>query len=359
MQSFQCACGQVLFFDNTQCVACQRQVGYDPASRSLREVGDGTPFLRCANSLQYGVCNWLIPATRRDGTPTPPGSLCRSCRYNRTIPDTTDARLLPLWARLEAAKRRLLVTLWSLGMHIPTQASDPEGGLAFDLVSSRIDPQATMGHLHGVITVDLEEADDVFRHINRTNLGEDIRTLLGHFRHESGHYVWARWQNPLRFDDPQRAAFRQRFGSELEKDYPASLQRHYTKGPPPDWRLHFISAYATSHPWEDWAESWNYYLEMADGLETANALGLQTQASPIDLTRFPAEAAQLPPMLSPEPEADAHFLTMLHRWAALSTVLNEISQSLGQPPLTPQVLSVPIAQKLRLIHWLVGRTGLL
>jgi Putative zinc-binding metallo-peptidase len=79
------------------------------------------------------------------------------------------------------------------------------------------------GQDSGVITISLTEADDATREQNRVCMGEPYRTLLGHFRHEIGHYYW----NKLVRDGSRRAVF-----SDDRLDYGAALQRHYAEGPP-------------------------------------------------------------------------------------------------------------------------------
>jgi hypothetical protein len=213
-----------------------------------------------------------------------------------------------------------------------------------------------MGHLNGVITVNLEEADDTYRQINREQLNESTRTLLGHFRHETGHHVWQRFLSWRPWGDPQRVAFRERFGEEW-RDYASSLAAHYKHGPPPSWQEGFITGYAASHPWEDWSETWAHYLQMVEGMETFNGLGLETGRIALPPVAFPKEAGALPSVLPQEAAADAVFLTWLQGWVALSTMLNEISASLGQPALYPHVVSAKVAQKLRLVDHLVTEWG--
>ena len=177
MQRFTCACGNVLFFGNSVCLNCGGTVGYDPVSRVMVRLRAGGQFKVCANGPAYGVCNWLLPADDS-------AALCVACRMNRVIPDLGTERNRMLWGRMEMAKRRLIYTLQRLGITLPPVDVNHSAGLAFDIVSTRSDPAVTTGHLDGVITVNLEEADDTYRQINRQQLGENSRTLLGHFRHE-------------------------------------------------------------------------------------------------------------------------------------------------------------------------------
>ena len=349
MQRFICDCGNVLFFDNSKCLRCGREVGYDLEGEVMVVIQPGGWMRRCANGIKHGVCNWVVSALKGE-------DLCAACKLNRTIPDLGNPRNVMLWGRMEAAKRRLVYTLLRLGFTLPSLKENAQAGLAFDIVSSFVNPEATMGHLNGVITVNLEEADDTYRQINRQQLNESSRTLLGHFRHETGHYAWQRWVGPLMWNDPLRDALRHRFGDE-RTDYSTALAAHYKNGARPGWEQSFISAYATSHPWEDWAETWAHYLQVLEGLETCEGLGLEVARIALKVAPFAAEAGALPPMLPHSPAADAEFLAWLQRWVCLATVLNEIASSLGQPALYPYVLSVGVAQKLRLVHHLVKLWG--
>lgn len=342
MQRFSCECGNVLFFGSSRCLKCGEAVGYDPAADRMNRIRPDGAVRLCANGARHGVCNWLLPAGARE-------TLCPACRMNRTIPDLAWPRNKMLWGRMEMAKRRLLHTLLRLGMTLPSKAEDAKHGLAFDIVSTLSNPTVTTGHLNGVITVNLEEADDTYRQINRQQLGENSRTLLGHFRHESAHYLWQRHLSALEWDDPLRLAFRERFGDEW-LDYAAALGAHYQRGAPAGWEQDYITAYAASHPWEDWAETWAHYLQIVDGLETCESLGIQVKHLALPLVMLPVEAGFLPVMLASTVAEDGEFLAWLQRWMCMSTVLNEISHSIGEAPLYPFVISVRVAQKLRLAH---------
>ena len=343
MQRFDCECGNPLFFGSSKCLRCGREVGYDAEAKAMTVVAPGCGMKRCGNAIRYGVCNWIVPAGSDE-------ALCAACRLNRTIPDLRDPRNVMLWGRMELAKRRLISTLLHLGITLPSKSESPQSGLAFDIVSSVSNPALIMGHLNGVITVNLEEADDTYRQIHRQQLGETSRTLLGHFRHESGHYVWHRWLGNLPWDHPQRVAFCERFGSDCV-DYPGALSTHYARGARFGWEQSFISAYAASHPWEDWAETWAHYLEILEGVATCESLGIEVSRLALPVMPFPVEAGALPPMLRQSPDADSDFLAWLLKWVRLSTTLNDISASLGEPALYPYVLSTRVAQKLRLIHY--------
>ena len=334
MQRFTCDCGNVLFFGSSKCLKCGGAVGYDPGGGEMVTVRPGGKWKVCDNGVKHGVCNWLLPLDATE-------KLCLACRMNRTIPDLRTGRNLLLWGRMEIAKRRLIYTLRRMGIPLP--------GLAFDIVSTLSNPTVTTGHLNGVITVNLEEADDTYRQINRQQLGENSRTLLGHFRHESAHYFWQRNLSDLAWDHPLRLAFRERFGDEW-LDYSVALNAHYERGAPAGWEQNFITAYAASHPWEDWAETWAHYLQIVDGLETCESLGIHVKHLALPLVMLPGEAGALPIMLPQNGLVDGDFLAWLQRWMCLSTVLNEISHSLGEQALYPFVITVRVAQKLRLAH---------
>lgn len=341
MRRFTCDCGNVLFFGSSKCLKCGNPVGYDPVAGEMVRLGG--EMKRCANGMRHGVCNWALPANAKE-------MLCMACTMNRTIPNLSTGRNLMLWGRMEIAKRRLIVTLLRLGITLPPKAENPRAGLAFDIVSTLSNPTVTTGHLNGVITVNLEEADDTYRQINRQQLGENSRTLLGHFRHESAHYLWQRCLSELLWDHPHRLAFRERFGNEW-LDYSAALKTHYERGAQAGWEQNYITAYAASHPWEDWAETWAHYLQIVDGLETCESLGIHVQNMALPLVMLPGEAGALPTILPQNGMADGEFLAWSQRWMCLSTVLNEISYSLGEQALYPFVISVPVAQKLRLADY--------
>jgi hypothetical protein len=342
MQRFTCSCGNILFFGSFHCLKCDKQVGYDVGSDAFLAFTEEDPWKRCENGQRHGVCNWLIPKESTE-------KLCLSCRMNRMIPALGPDRNRVLWGRMEMAKRRLLRGLLALGLTIPGKAENRKDGLAFDIVSTQANPEITTGHLNGVITINLEEADDSYRQFNRQALGESSRTLLGHFRHESAHYFWQRYLSTMSWDDPLRLSFREVFGDEW-RNYSQALKTYYEKGPAPGWEKDYITAYATSHPWEDWAETWAHYLQIIDGLETCEALGLQVKHIALPLIMLPGEAGTLPSILSVDATVDGAFLAMLQRWMCLATLLNEIANSMGEQALYPFIITIPVARKLRLAH---------
>ena len=364
-RSFRCQCGRPIFFRNSQCLACGTPLGYETQQAKLialeaappseagterwREFGQAedasAPFYPgCANSNSPAGCNWLIPDD--DGEPE---GLCVACRLNRTIPDLSIAENQVLWRHIENAKRRLVSSLLALGLPVRSRTSeDPEQGLAFDFLRQLPGgPPVMTGHAQGIITINVEEADDARREKIRTEMHEPYRTLLGHFRHEVGHYYWDRLIPGTPWHEPCREVF----GDERE-DYAAALKRHYDNGPAPDWALHHVSAYASTHPWEDWAETWAHYLHMVDTLDTALSFGLEADDVEIEYEPFTKEM-----LYRPDDTGAADFLSFVNAWSELTGVLNELSRSMGQPDFYPFVLPHEAVRKLQFIHLVVTQAG--
>jgi hypothetical protein len=348
MKIFTCdGCEQVVYFESVRCTRCGRTLAFLPdraivgalepeggddaaaATGAWRAVAAGAGRYRlCRNSIDHAICNWAVPAGDGD-------EYCRSCRLNRTVPgpDAKDA-----WHRIEIAKRRLLYTLLSLGLPVETKAENPEGGLAFDfLAAEAAGAPVFTGHNDGLITINIAEADDPFREKMREQLGETYRTVLGHFRHESGHYYWQR----LLGDGPRVDAFRALFGDERQ-DYGEAREHHYAAGPAGGWWERHVSAYASMHPWEDWAETWAHYLHMYDGIETARAYGLSLRPVPAGAEPAPALRAG---------RLDLHaFDDLMKAWIPLTIALNNMNRSFGMPDCYPFVLTDAVVAKLRFVH---------
>ncbi len=362
---FTCRCGKPIFFRNTQCLSCGAQLGYDPRRLDLlslepaeepdtwREQGsDGTArYIRCANFHTAAACNWLVqpalaPVQATDGTPLAPPVYCTACALNHLVPDLSDPRAAMLWGRLELAKRRLVSGLLALGLPVHSRCwDDPVAGVMFDFIAEDANGNRVLtGHANGLVTINLAEADDVQRERMRTAMHEPYRTLLGHLRHEIGHYYWDR----LVAGSHWLEGFRGLFGDERE-DYAAALQRHYDNGPAPDWPQHYVSAYASTHPWEDWAETWAHYLHIVDTFETALDFGVQIQD--VDMEYVDFTAADL---YDPQAGDAQAFLDFLNSFTRLSGVLNELSRAMGLKDFYPFVLPRAIAAKLQFVHQVVG-----
>ncbi len=327
MRAFQCGCGQRVFFDSTVCVRCGTDFGFDPERLDMVPLQPG--YQRCRNGLDYEACNWLL---RADALP----GYCWSCGLSEVIPNLAVADNLALWNRLESAKRRLIYDLLSHGLPIGPGRRMP--GLRFRCLEDRrrnpdvVDEVVTTGHQAGVITLNVAEADDVERTAAREQMQERYRTLLGHFRHESGHY----YLNELVADEASRARWRALFG-DASVDYAGSLESYYRNGAPDDWAGSFVSAYATAHAHEDWAETFAHYLHIRDTLETARA----ERVGIVEEHWLPGD--DLPGWIL--------------EWMRLSITLNELNRSLGMDDPYPFVMSAPVVKKLEFVHELVSRPG--
>lgn len=343
MKPYLCTCGNTLYFDNSRCLECGKEVGYDWADDQMVEVGPDELYVRCSNGETYNMCNWVMPSAHK-------GKLCPACLLSRTIPDLSILENRVLWAEMEQAKRHAVYSLLRLELPVIDRRADPKGGLFFDFLRPLPNAPVTTGHDQGIITMNLEEADDALRERNRTALHEPYRTLLGHFRHELGHYYWYLWYQVQTPAPEWINAFREVFGDE-RVSYSDAMQNYYNQGAPLGWENNFISAYATMHPWEDWAETWANYMHICDGLETAWQFGLEQGVKRRPISLITPDAARLP---APFEDRDpAPFLSMLHRWIRLSPAMNALSKSLGHKNLYPFVLSTPVVKKLHMIDALI------
>ncbi|SCW44615.1 MULTISPECIES: putative zinc-binding metallopeptidase [unclassified Pseudomonas] len=350
-----CRCGQSLFFRNSQCLACLAALGYQPEQSRLSSLQpaeqpgtwtlDADPqaglFRRCANLDTPAACNWLLPDNGRD-------TLCIACSLNRTIPDLSIPENPERWRKVETAKRRLVAQLITFGLPVIPKTVDENIGLAFDFIGIDPDGKSPMtGHASGLITLDIKEADDAHREYVRQQMREPYRTLLGHFRHEVGHYYWDR----LIANSHWLEAFRELFGDE-RASYAEALERHYQQGAPQDWQTHYVSAYATMHPWEDWAETWAHYLHMMDAVDTALGFGMSAREMDFDYQPFLPET-----LYDAEHAGGAAFLSFVNAWIELAGMLNELSRSMGQPDFYPFVVPAAVITKLHFIHLVIQEEG--
>ncbi|WP_295541736.1 putative zinc-binding metallopeptidase [uncultured Thiohalocapsa sp.] len=384
MRTFACqVCAQPVYFENSRCTYCGATLGFLPERQRLSALEQGqdglwrvpqpqpaaaeraaapllfarwfgkrpapaaapvalTPtapraYRKCVNYAQHEVCNWMVPADSEQ-------AFCLACQPNQIIPNLARPGNLDKWYRLERSKRRLSYGLLRLGLPVHTKAQDPAGGLGFAFLS----PQETnpgepvlTGHANGLITINIDEAHAPTREQVRLDMDEQYRTLLGHFRHEIGHYYWDR----LIRDGGRLEAFRAHFGDE-QRDYGGALDAHHANGPPADWQARFVSAYAASHPWEDWSETFAHYLHIVDTLETSEHFGVRIEQ------RLPDGTVQ-----RSDPDFDPYtiddFQPIIDAWMPLTFALNSLSRSMGQPDLYPFVLSAPVIEKLAYVHRVV------
>jgi hypothetical protein len=351
MKLFQCqGCGQVLYFENTSCERCSRRVGYlhdifnlsalEPEGDLWRPLAAPKRLVRFCENAGEDACNWLIDADAA-------GTLCAACRHNHTIPDLSVEENMQRWRRLESAKRRLFYSLLRLDLPLITRTDDPERGLAFDFLAgsaSPSGPKVMTGHDNGLITIALDEADDAERERRRTQMQEPYRSLLGHFRHEVGHYFW----DVLVRDGGRLEESRALFGDDRQ-DYGAALAVHYQHGPPVDWQQNYVSAYATTHPWEDWAETWAHYLHIVDTLEMASAFGIRIEPR---ITRDETLFARI----DLDPYQTAGMPAIIEAWLPLTFAMNSLNRAMGNPDLYPFVLTPAVIRKLDYVHKVVHNT---
>lgn len=350
MKIFSCQnCNTTTFFENRSCTTCGFQLGFDanslemlaltPAGANLEAVHNKQQFRLCANAPMYDSCNWLIPADSAD-------TLCMSCDLTRTLPLMSDPANVERVRRLEDAKRRMMFSLIALQLPIEGLKARPDGGLCFDFKLDSEEPfvkgkQAVVltGHNHGAITINALEADPDEIERRKANMGEHYRSLLGHFRHEVGHYYWdvLIWGNAKRLEQ-----CRELFGDE-RLDYGKALKKHY-RNPVQDWQQRFISSYASSHPWEDWAESWAHYMHIIDTLATAGQFNLRV------LSQITGKQVNVS-------AKSANFAEIHARWVTLSTALNSLNRAMGINDPYPFAMPPSAIAKLEFIHSVIGEAG--
>jgi hypothetical protein len=367
MQIFSCdQCGHPVFFENVLCLHCGSTLAFVPERMAMAAIELATadsmdeqppqdvdalassqeplwrprvlkahedPMTRyrlCQNQSLHQACNFTVAVDDAHW-------LCISCRQTQILPDLSVDANRPRWLRIENAKRRLLYTLLRLGLADARGSQGPSYQFLADLPGA---PAVMTGHANGLITLNVAEADDDERARRRMQLFEPYRTLLGHLRHESGHYYW----DQLIRDHPQRlTAFRALFGDETV-DYMQSLQAHYAASDDnEEWRLRFVSAYAAAHPWEDWAETWAHYLHMVDLLETAASYSTRVVVPT-------ANGTQDSGVDNPFGDNDGNFDQWIAQWVPITLLLNSLNRSLGQDDAYPFALRDEALQKLRFIH---------
>lgn len=354
MRAFACpVCNGFTPFEQNRCPNCQASLGLHLPSKSMVAISDGAAevdgqrWVRCTQAGNLG-CTWLTPAEQRADDLYQRGRcIADSLIRHEPAPDDTLARekLVPTTQAL----RRLVYQLVDIGLPIePWWRSD--GGLAFDLLSSyTTGKKVIIGHANGVITIDLVETLDAYREQLRVTLGEPYRTMLGHFRHEVGHY----YQNVLveKGSGAQRylAECRGLFGDETTS-YSDGISRHYKFGAPEDWQASFISEYATMHPWEDFAECFAHYLHITDTIDTCREAGMVLQAERVRFTG-PRDIVAL------ESYADVPAERLLFDWKWLSLFFNRVNTAMGKSPLYPFELPPPVIAKLGFVHRVIRETA--
>ena len=351
MKLFTCrACGNIVYFENRVCASCGSRLAYDseqqlllamkPEGNGWRAVGRSGAIRRLCQNAERGACNWLVPSEAR-------GVLCAACRHNGTVPDLTDPGRVRAWRELEDAKHRLFYALMRWNLPLQTRQENPDHGLIFNFLAD--DPgngsKVMTGHDNGVITIALAEADHIERERRRLQMGEPYRTLLGHFRHEVGHHYW----DLLVRDGKELDACRAIFGDD-SKDYGDALQQHYAEGPPANWQDRYVSAYATTHPWEDFAETWAHYLHIVDTLEMAANFGIEVAPAADRIGGLSAK-------VDFDPYAMEDFDAIVRSWLPFVFAMNSVSRAIGLRDIYPFILSPTVIGKLAFIHGVVQQAG--
>ena len=358
MKTFHCQyCGHPLFFENVTCLQCKSAVAFLPDRLNMAAIepagaegsnewrprargskASSARYRLCHNNTTQNACNFAVPAED-------PNPLCVACRLTRTLPDLSQPGNPHRWYRLESAKRRLFYTLAKLGLVATCPPHGEADGPTFDFLADLPGQPVLTGHAQGLITINVAEADDAERVRRREEMHEPYRTLLGHFRHESGHYYWDR----LIEEGGRHDGFRAVFGDERQ-DYAQALQDHYARGGTlPGWQEQFVSAYATAHPWEDWAETWAHYLHMVDLLETASSYNMK-------LTIPGQEDLEVEEVVNPLETGHPEFDTLVEQWVPVTLLVNSLNRSLGQEDAYPFALSPGALQKLRYVHDVISET---
>ncbi len=356
MKTIKCSCsnGLTLFFESCVCTACGRAVGVTEEETCAQSFNyeaesdtywlDSKPtklYKKCINNNHLHVCNGMVPLGAEDAQGQPI-ELCFYCRFTDIIPNLYIPEHIPLWAKMETAKRRALHTIKSLQLPLLSRHECVDTGLVFNFCVDRDakdhfetpldgEEQVFTGHDNGCITINLAEADDVARARTQLKLNEQYRTLLGHFRHELGHYYFDRLILP---DVRKHQLCKEVFGDD-EADYTLAMQRHYKDGPPADWQASFISEYATMHPWEDWAETWAHYMHVTEALETFADCG--------GIFRSAIKSV-------PIGNSGDNFNIQIDAWIQLSLALNSLNRSMGMPDAYPFVVTDTVRTKLNFIH---------
>jgi hypothetical protein len=355
MRLYSCDhCHSPVHFDNRVCGTCGYRLGFVAETLSLHAVvldyagarwqvlhRTDASYRFCANAT-LDICNWLVPSQSSE-------TYCVACRYNRLIPDADSQSGLTRWRAIAHAQRHLFYSLLRWDLPLSSRAEDPVGGLAFDLKEDEPSDDGScapvmMGHNQGLIIIRAAEADDLTREKVRHSLGEPYRTLLGHFRHEIGHFYWTRLvRNAGRLED-----FRWHFGDE-RAPYNAALKTYYAHGPRPGWQNAHISAYASSHPWEDFAESFAHVLHIVDSMETAHAYGVSF--APYGQKDFTLSATF-------DPYGHHSFADIARIWAPLSEAINSLHHSMGESEFYPFSLNAATIDKLGFVHSLITDASL-
>lgn len=344
MKIFECDhCANPIFFENNRCEKCGYLTGYSPIDQDILSFDpaffpmvsqiDGKLFRYCANK-EFDVCNWLVPVEKEE-------KFCRACELNQTIPNLSDHKNFQKWQKLEIAKHRLIYQLDRLNLPYFSKLKNRDQGVCFDFLSRSPSHNRMTGHANGVITILLEEADSVHLEKMKSELSEPYRTLIGHFRHEVGHYFW----DLLIAKEPENLQnFRCIFGDE-RIDYGQALVTYYQSKSGVNWKDNYITQYASSHPWEDWAETWAHYLHIMDMAETAYSFGITIKPK--------LNEVSLQGEIHFDPYVTTDFNQIFNAWFPISFAINSLNRSMGIADAYPFVINGAVIKKMKFIHRLL------
>ena len=345
MKVYTCGnCQSLIYFENHICLKCRFPLGFEAETLSMvtlvaennnqyAHIGNRNQKFQYCKNVEYSTCNWLIPVDQHS-------VFCQACNLNRIIPDLKQDENLKRWKNIEAAKHRLVYSLLRLHLPVTRKIGTEEEGIAFDfLAETKVTEKVLTGHDLGTITLNIDEADEAERVRHKADLGEKYRTLLGHFRHEIGHYYW----ELLIKDSENLERYRAIFGDE-RGDYSIALEKYYKNGAPANWSENFISPYATSHSWEDWAETWAHYLHLMDTLETAFSFGIHIH--PETEKNVLGTLANI----KQDPYEILDFKQIFKSWLPLTFAVNSLNRSMGYSDFYPFIIPEPVVEKLLFIH---------
>ncbi|WP_368030472.1 putative zinc-binding metallopeptidase [Arcobacter sp. s6] len=375
MKTFKCSCKdhQILFFESKTCLACERVVGVDDNFDKVEayDLDEKTgfyfkandekkiPYQKCDNHADYQACNGMVNMDTFVAVPKSDEVLCFACRFNEIIPNLSIVEHIPLWRKMETAKRRAIYTLKALDLPLENPRQNPKSALSFDFIAdsnvddhflTKLEDQEPVytGHDNGHITINIAEANDVARSSAKLAMGEKYRTLLGHFRHELAHYYFEK----LILISPEKHKLCKKYFGDDDLDYSEALKKHYESGAPKNWNDDFISEYATMHPYEDWAETWAHYMHIIDTLETAKNFNITGSLN--GNTSDNGDVGELNlPQNSCLFSSQTSINTILDTWMDFAIILNSLNRSMGMADAYPFVLTQPVRTKLSFIHHVI------
>ena len=196
------------------------------------------------------------------------------------------------------------------------------------------------GHNNGLITLALKEADDAVREQVREAMGEPYRTLLGHFRHESGHYFWDRLvaPDPESLDVVSRPVRRRARGlcGGAERALCAKARR-------PTGRRISSAPMPAPIPGRISPKAGRIICTSSTRWRRRRAFDLSV------VTRRKTTRINF------DPHNAASMQQLIDAWLPITFTVNGLNRSMGQPDLYPFILSPRTIAKLAFVHALTHR----